>query len=338
MSATRPAIELSKLCKSFRVRRPRRGSLAGRLHDLVAPASERVKALDDVSFSVQEGERVAFIGPNGAGKSTTLKVLSGILDADSGDVQVLGYSPWKQRKQLAYRIGTVFGQRSQLWYHLPARDTFDLLGCVYDVPLPLHRRRLDRLVDAFELGSLIDKPVSQLSLGERMRAEITASLLHEPEILFLDEPTIGLDVSAKATIRKLLHERSEKDGATLLLTSHDTGDIERVCERVIVIHGGRVLWDGTLPALRQDYLGAKRVTLWSECADLSMDLPGVRVVSQSPYRLELEVTPSPTPIGAVVDAALRQGGLRDLTIEDAPLDDVIRALYAAADGRRVAPS
>lgn len=187
--------------------------------------------------------------------------------------------PWLERSRLGFEIGTVFGQRSQLWYHLPPRDTFALLAHVYEVEPSEHRRRLSLLVEAFELGPLLTKPVSQLSLGERMRAEIVASLLHKPKILFLDEPTIGLDVAAKAVIRGLLQEQSEQDEATLLLTSHDTGNIERVCQRVIVIHGGRVLWDGSLTELRRGYLGAKRIKLWSECPSLSLALPGVRTVS-----------------------------------------------------------
>ncbi len=324
------AIELHQLTKTFRVRRARNDGLRGRLLDVVAPRSESVVAVDGISFSIQRGERVAFIGPNGAGKSTTLKVLSGILYPDSGRAEVLGFVPWERRRQLSYQIGTVFGQRSQLWYHLPARDTFALLARVYELDSAESRQRQQELIEAFGLGPLLDKPVSQLSLGERMRAEVAASLLHRPRILFLDEPTIGLDVSAKATMRALLHEHSARDESTLLLTSHDTGDIERVCQRVIVINGGRVLWDGSLAELRRTYLCAKVITLHSECEALRLDLPGVRVVSRAPYRTKLELEANTTPVGALVDAALRQGGIGDLSIEDAPLDDVIRAFYAVA--------
>jgi ABC-2 type transport system ATP-binding protein len=328
-----PAIELSELTKSFRVRRAARGGLASRMRALLAPSSDSVCAIDRVSFSIGRGERVAFIGPNGAGKSTTLKLLSGILHPDAGSAQVLGYVPWRDRKRLGFEIGTVFGQRSQLWYHLPARDTFQLLAHVYELEPEQLRQRLALLVETFALGPLLDRPVSQLSLGERMRAELAASLLHAPKVLFLDEPTIGLDVSAKAAIRKLLEERSEQDGATLLLTSHDTGDIERVCRRAIVMHGGRLLWDGSLPELRRKYLGKKRIRLVSECERLSFALPGVTLIAEAPHQLELELAPGSTPVGALVDAALRQGALHDLTIEDAPLDEVIRALYRDAESR-----
>jgi ABC-2 type transport system ATP-binding protein len=328
-----PAVRLSGLTKSFRVRRARGGSAWSRISDFVSPRHESVLAVDRVSFSIDPGERVAFIGPNGAGKSTTLKILSGILHPDAGSAEVDGLVPWQDRRALGFRIGTVFGQRSQLWYHLPARDTFELLGKVYEVDADEHRRRSKRLVDLFELGPFMDQPVSQLSLGQRMRAEIAASLIHRPRILFLDEPTIGLDVAAKSAIRQLLERQSEQDGATLLLTSHDTGDIERVCQRVIVIHGGRVVWDGSIANLRRGYLATKRVRLWSERERLTFTLPGVRVVANAGHQVELEVSLDMTPLGAVLQAALAQGGLRDVTIEDAPLDEVIQAFYAHTEAR-----
>jgi ABC-2 type transport system ATP-binding protein len=328
-----PAVELQELTKSFRVRRSTGRGVAARLRDVVAPHTQAVLAVDRLSFSVRPGERVAFIGPNGAGKSTTLKILAGILHPDAGTVRVLGLVPSRERHALAFRIGTVFGQRSQLWYQLPPRDTFALLGRVYEVDAAEHRRRIDMLVALFELGPVVDTPVRQLSLGERMRCEIAASLLHAPQLLFLDEPTIGLDVSAKAVIRELLRAESNRQGVTLLLTSHDTGDIERVCDRVIVIHRGRLLWDGTLADLRRRYLTAKRITLWTEAERLDVGMPGVRVISSHSYRTELEVDAVVTSLGSVVDAALRQSAIRDLTVEDAPLDVVIRTMYADADAR-----
>ena len=331
------AVELHRLSKSFRVRRPRGIGVGSRLRDLFSRETETVAAVDQLSFSIAPGERVAFIGPNGAGKSTTLKMLAGILQPDGGDVRVLGLVPSRQRRLLAFQIGTVFGQRSQLWYQLPPRDTFALLGRVYEVDDAEHRRRIDMLVALFELGPLVDTPVRQLSLGERMRCEIVASLLHSPRMLFLDEPTIGLDVSAKAMIRELLWTESEREHVTLLLTSHDTGDMERVCTRAIVINHGRLLWDGPIAALRRSYLKAKRVTLWSDAEHLELTLPGVRVLSSGAYRTELEVALEITPLGPVVDAALRQTAIRDMAIEDAPLDEVIRAVYATA-ARGGAPS
>jgi ABC-2 type transport system ATP-binding protein len=327
-----PAIQLAGLTKTFRVARRDARTLAARLRQVVAPRHTVVRALDGLSLRVESGERVAFIGPNGAGKSTTLKILSGILHPDAGEASVLGFVPWRDRLALAYEIGTVFGQRSQLWYHLPPRETFALLARVYEVDAREHRRRLTSLVDVFDLGPCLDTPVRQLSLGQRMRAEIAASLLHAPRLLFLDEPTIGLDVSAKAAIRGLLHAQSDAHGATLLLTSHDTGDIERVCHRAVIIHQGRLLWDGSIADLRRRFVTHKRITLWSEAERLVLDLPGVRVVAERPYFAEVELSPGTTPVGAVVDAAVRQGVLHDLTVEDAPLDEVIRQIYREADG------
>jgi ABC-2 type transport system ATP-binding protein len=326
-----PAIRLSGLTKTFRVARRDTRTLASRIRSLVAPRSETVRAVDGVSLSVEPGERVAFIGPNGAGKSTTLKILSGILHPDGGEAAVLGRVPWRERSALAFDIGTVFGQRSQLWYHLPPRDTFALLARVYEIDPAVHRRRLRELVDVFDLGTCLDTPVRQLSLGQRMRAEITASLLHAPRVLFLDEPTIGLDVSAKAAIRSFLRSHTDRHDATLILTSHDTADIERVCERAVILHQGRLLWDGPIAELRRRHLKSKRITLWSEMERLALDLPGVRVLASRPFFTELELTPGTTPVSAVVEAAVRQGPLNDLTIEDTPLDEVIRALYLAAD-------
>jgi len=328
-----PAVDLYELSKSFRVRRPRSGGIGARLSNFIAPDVQAVPAVDRLSFSIAPGERVAFIGPNGAGKSTTLKLLAGILQPDAGEVRVMGLVPSRQRTELAFAIGTVFGQRSQLWYQLPPRDTFELLGRVYEIDARAHARRMEALTAVFGLGGLMSTPVRHLSLGERMRCEIAASLLHSPRMLFLDEPTIGLDVSAKAAIRELLLTESTREGITLLLTSHDTGDMESVCDRVIVIHRGRLLWDDSIAALRKSFLSAKRVTFWSEAEHLDVTLPGVKVVSSAAHRTELEIESGATPLGQVVDAALRQSSITDMVIEDAPLDEVIRALYAKAERR-----
>jgi ABC-2 type transport system ATP-binding protein len=261
------AVEVHELTKSFRTRVPRGAGARARVADFFTPRSRDVMAVDRISFRVEPGERVAFIGPNGAGKSTTLKILAGILHPTSGMVTVAGLVPSRDRHAVGFAIGTVFGQRSQLWYSLAARDTLELLAHVYEIPRDVWRARLAELSDAFELGPLLDRPVRQLSLGERMRCEIAASLLHAPRVLFLDEPTIGLDVTAKATIRELLQRRSNEDGTTLLLTSHDTGDIEEVCDRVIIIHGGRILLDATVAEMKRRYPRTRHVTV----EDLPLD-------------------------------------------------------------------
>jgi ABC-2 type transport system ATP-binding protein len=326
------AVDVTELSKSFRTRETRGPGFRARVADVVAPRSRAVRAVDRISFRIASGERVAFIGPNGAGKSTTLKMLAGILLPTSGHVTVAGFVPWRDRRQLGFAIGTVFGQRSQLWYQLAPRDTIELLARVYEIPRAISRSRLDTLVDAFELAPLLDRPVRQLSLGERMRCEVAASLLHAPGVLFLDEPTIGLDVTAKATIRELLHRRSVEDGTTLLLTSHDTGDIEQVCDRVIIIHGGRILLDASVGELKRRYLRSRRVTLVT--ASEHVELPaavGARIVSAVPHRTTVEIDAGDTAVGGLVDAVLRQTTLRDLVIDDPPMDEVIRSIYRSAD-------
>jgi ABC-2 type transport system ATP-binding protein len=306
--------------------------MRARVADLFAPRSEYVRAVDGISVRVERGERVAFIGPNGAGKSTTLKILAGILYPDSGTVLVDGLVPWRDRHALGFRVGTVFGQRSQLWYQLPARATFELLARVYELPPEVRRRRLDALVHAFALEPLLDRPVRQLSLGERMRCEVAASLLHAPRLLFLDEPTIGLDVSAKATIRELLRDQSTTDGTTLLLTSHDTGDIEQVCDRVVIINHGAILLDAPVDELKRRYLRKRRITVVTAAEQLdAAHLDGATVIAKAPHRLTVEVEAVDAAVGTLVTSILRHTELRDLIVDDPPLDDVIRDLYANAE-------
>ena len=235
------AVEVDNLRKVYEVHK-RRG--------LFAREKTEVVSVDNVSFSVPEGQALAFVGPNGAGKSTTIRMLTGILRPTSGAARVLGFDPWKDRARMGFHIGAVFGQRSQLWYHLPAGDTFDLLARIYNIDPREYKKRRDELVERFNLGALIDVPVRKLSLGQRMRAEVAASLLHKPKLLMLDEPTIGLDINARHQLRELIREWNRRDGLTVFLTSHDTGDIESVAERVIIINHGRIVLDDTVEDLR----------------------------------------------------------------------------------------
>ena len=321
--STAPAITVANLCKRYSYAKRGRG-LAG------AFSSQQVtiEAVAGVSFDIAPGERVAIIGPNGAGKSTTLKMLSGILEPTAGDAQVLGLVPWRERKALAYRIGVVFGQRSQLWGELPARDSFALLAKIYDQDAAVARRRLGELSERFALAELMDQPVNRMSLGQRMRCEITASLLHGPQLLFLDEPTIGLDVTAKAAIRDFVREHARDHGLTVALTSHDTRDIELVCERVIVIGEGRIVVDQPTDQLRRRFLGRKVVTLQSASAEVCLDLPGVSRRSAAAHNTVLEVDTRVTRVEQVIAAALAQGGIEDVTIEDPPMEEVIHDIYS----------
>lgn len=327
--AVPPALHVTGLSKTFRVRE-RRPGFVGALKGLFTRPARDVRAVEDVTFTIERGERVAFVGPNGAGKSTTIKMLTGILHPTSGTAEVLGFVPWAQRRALAYHIGTVFGQRSQLWWHLPPTDTFELLRVVYDQDRAVHAARRDRLVEAFRLGDLVDRPVKTLSLGERMRFEIVASLLHAPDVLLLDEPTIGLDVVAKSVIRDLVRERSEADGATVLLASHDTGDMEAVCDRVLVIHDGRLLLDRPVGELRRTYLRRKVVTLATVEPTIDLRLPGVTVRETTPHRTVLEVDTATTAVEAVIQAALAATRLEDLSVEDPPMEEIVKAIYASA--------
>ncbi len=323
-----PLITVQSLRKQFRYRKAGHG-LKGLLSGALAAPTIPIDAVAGVSFEISAGERVAIIGPNGAGKSTTLKILTGVLEPNSGNVQVLGLTPWRQRRALAFRTGVVFGQRSQLWGELPARDSFALLRHIYEQDAAVFARRQDDLIERFGLARFIDQPVQRLSLGERMRCEITASLLHAPEVLFLDEPTIGLDITAKADIRDFIREHSQAAGQTVLLTSHDTRDIELVCDRVIVINQGRIVLDQPTDQLRRRFLNRKLVTLQSAAPRIDLDLPGLVVRSREPHRTVFEVDTGSVRLEQVIAAALGQGGIDDITIEDPPMEEVIREIYAS---------
>lgn len=244
-------IEVENLSKTFRVRQKEKG-MCGSLKSIIRPQTKEIKAVENISFTVQEGEMLAFIGPNGAGKSTTIKMLTGILYPDSGRMNVLGIDPIKKRKQLAYLIGTVFGQKEQLWTHLTPYDNFRFFGAIYDIPDRESESRIQELTDIFDLGSIINTPVRNLSLGQRMRCEIVASLIHKPKVLFLDEPTIGLDPVVKENIRSLIKEMNQEFDTTIFLTSHDIGDIEKLCRRIIIINDGRIVRDESMEHLKLD--------------------------------------------------------------------------------------
>ena len=258
-----PIIEVEGLSKTFRTRE-RYAGLAGSLRSFIAPHYREREAVKQISFTLEPGEMLAFIGPNGAGKSTTIKILTGVLFPSSGKAQVLGLVPWQQRRKLAYRISSVFGQKSQLWYHLPPQDTFGLLARIYELDMDEYRERRDFLIEVFDIADHMRTPARKLSLGERMRCELAAALLHRPSIIFLDEPTIGLDVIAKQRIRDLIGQLNAEEGVTVFLTSHDAGDIEQVCRRAIVINHGEIILDTPVAKMKRDYLKVKTVDLLLE--------------------------------------------------------------------------
>lgn len=317
------AVRIENLRKNFQVCK---GGFFNRSYTEVA-------AVVGISLEIMEGQCVAFIGPNGAGKSTTIKILTGILRPSSGKVSVCGRVPWEQRTQLAYKIGAVFGQRSQLWYHLPALDTFELLARIYSLNDREYRRTRDALIERFDLAPILNIPVRKLSLGQRMRAEIAASLLHRPSVLFLDEPTIGLDVVARQELRELIREWNKADGVTVFLTSHDAGDIENVAERVVVINHGQVVLDDHISTVRRRFLRAKIVSAKFSATPAAVNIPGVRVLNSHGYSLTLEVDTTRTDIEAVTATILRAGPVADITIEDPPLEQVIAHIYTSGAPR-----
>ena len=324
-------VQVQGLCKEFS-RRTRESGVLGLLRSYVSPRNETVVALDGIDFEIAEGESLALIGPNGAGKSTTIKTLTGILHPTSGTATVLGLVPWKDRTQLALNVATVFGQRSQLWFHLPAGETFDLLAHIYELPRAEYRARRDLLIERFELGPLLGTAVRKLSLGQRMRCEIAASLLHRPRVLFLDEPTIGLDVIAKQKIRELVREMNRNEGVSVLLTSHDAGDIEHLCKRVIVINHGSVVLNDRVSTLRRHYLRRKVIGIRLNEPITSLPaLDHVTVLSRSEYGAKLEVDTEKRPVAEVM-AVLGTLPLADITIEDPPMEEIIAEIYATRSG------
>ncbi len=252
------AIEVKNLNKEFKTRVKEKG-FKGNIKNIFKPKYKVKKAVNNISFSVEKGEVVAFIGPNGAGKSTTTKMLTGILYPSSGDVSVMGINPVKERKRLSYEIGTVFGQKEQLWVHLTPYDNFKFFGAIYDIPAKVVEKKIEEFNEIFELQDFINIPVRNLSLGQRIRCEIVASLIHEPKILFLDEPTIGLDPVVKENIRVLIKRLSKEKKTTIFLTSHDVGDIEKLCKRVIIVNDGKIVLDDTMENLKYHYLNKKIV-------------------------------------------------------------------------------
>ena len=289
-----------------------------------------VEAVQGISFALEAGERLAYIGPNGAGKSTSIKMLTGILHPTGGTAQVLGLVPWKQRRQLAMRIGTLFGQRSQLWFQLSPRETLTLLGRIYRLSRGETTARIAMLADLLDAADLLDRPVRTLSLGERMRCELAASVLHEPEILFLDEPTIGLDLIAKSRFRDLVLRLNEERSTTIFLTSHDVSDIEQVARRVIVINHGQLIYDDRVSRMRRELLRTRLIDVRFETAPASIDIEGARLVKLSGPGAKLEVDTEVRSIRAVLDDLLDRYEVADISVTEPPLEDVITHIYGQA--------
>jgi ABC-2 type transport system ATP-binding protein len=276
---------------------------------------------------------VGYVGPNGAGKSTTIKILSGILVPDSGRCEVLGHVPWEERAAYVARIGVVFGQRTQLWWDLPVIESFDLLRHIYRVAPGDYRRSRDELVAMLGIEPLLDTPVRQLSLGQRMRCDVAAALLHAPQLLFLDEPTIGLDAGAKLAVRDFVARLNRERGVTVILTTHDMDDIEALCSRVVVIGDGRILVDGPLAALRDSVLGERRLTLDLVDGSEEIDDPAVRAIGREAQRVQLAFDPREVSTTELISRLTARHAVRDLFVEDPPIEEVVARLYESGGGR-----
>jgi len=318
-------IEVKKLSKTFKVKLKEKG-LKGSIKSIIKPKYKKIKAVKNISFEVEKGEIIAFIGPNGAGKSTTIKMLTGILYPEKGEINVLGIDPKKERKKLAYQIGTVFGQKEQLWTHLTPYDNFKFFGAIYDIPESRVEKKIEELKQLFELEQFINTPVRNLSLGQRIRCEIVASLIHEPKILFLDEPTIGLDPVVKENIRTLIKRMNKEYKTTIFLTSHDVGDIEKLCKRVIIINNGQVVLDDSMENLKYHYLNKKIVEAkMKEKVNLD-DEKGLTILKDKGYNLKIEVD---TKKRSITDALklLNPDNIVDINISNTPLEEIISEIY-----------
>ncbi len=321
-----PQIRLEQVVKTYQVAE-RESGLGGALRGLVRRKTRAVQAVDRISFSLEPGELVGYIGPNGAGKSTTIKLMSGILSPDSGTIEVMGKIPWKQRSQHVGHIGVVFGQKSQLWWDTPAIDSFELLRDIYKVSPADYKRRPNELTDRLDAGSILNTPVRQMSLGQRMKCELIAALLHGPEILFLDEPTIGLDAVTRLAVREFLIELNRREGVTMILTTHDMDDVEALCQRVMVIGHGRLLFDGSMDNLREAY-APNRLLKVRLNADVKLDMLREAASVKQTGR-DVVIAFNPETIGAekMIAQVANLAPIADLTVESTDVEQMIADMY-----------
>lgn len=318
-------IEVKKLSKDFKVKTKEKG-FKGSIKSMFKPKYKIVHAVKNINLNIEKGEIIAFIGPNGAGKSTTIKMLTGILYPDSGSIKVIGIDPVKERKKLAYEIGTVFGQKEQLWTHLTPYDNFKFFAAIYDIPNSVAEKKINELIMLFELNDFINTPVRNLSLGQRIRCEIVASLIHEPKVLFLDEPTIGLDPVVKENIRSLIKRMNKEYKNTIFLTSHDVSDIEKLCKRVIIINNGQVVLDDTMENLKYHYLNKKIVEVKMKERVSINDEEGINVLKDKGYNLKVEVDITKRSVTDVIKL-LNPDNIIDINISNVPLEEIISSIY-----------
>ena len=318
-------IEVKQISKTFRVAKKKSG-LKASLISFFKRDYKDVKAVDEISFSIEKGEIVGYIGPNGAGKSTTIKILSGILVPDKGECKVQGMIPWKNRREYVKNIGVVFGQRSQLWWDIPAEDTFDLLRDIYDIPEEEFQATKEDLIKRLNLSDIINIPVRQLSLGQRMRCEIAASLLHNPEILFLDEPTIGLDAVSKQVVRDFIKKLNKEKNTTIILTSHDMSDIKALAKRIVLIGKGKVLYDGSLKRLQNQYETQEYVSIKTK-DNLNIRNKGIIKKNKNKEGYDLVIDTRILSISQLLNLISKKITIEDIEIDHEELDNIIVKLY-----------
>lgn len=318
-------ISVKNLIKTFKVKEKEKGFI-GSIKSILKPRYKEVKAVKNISFEVEEGEVIAFIGPNGAGKSTTIKMLTGILYPDSGNIEVLGINPIKERKKLAYEIGTVFGQKEQLWMHLTVYDNLKFFGAVYDIQEKEIEKRIKELIDLFDLEKIINIPVRNLSLGQRIRCEIVASLIHRPKILFLDEPTIGLDPVVKESIRKFIKKMNKEYHTTIFLTSHDISDIEKLCKRVIIINDGKIVMDDSMSNLKYHYMDKKVVEVKLKNNVNFNDEKGIKILKEKANNYRIEIDTKETDLTSALKL-IDPENIIDINIANIPLEEIISEIY-----------
>jgi ABC-2 type transport system ATP-binding protein len=321
-----PQIIVEDLNKTFKVAE-RAGGLVNSFKSVIKRKYRTVQALKSVSFTLKQGELVGYIGPNGAGKSTTIKIMSGILVPDSGKCEVQGFNPWKQRKEYVSHIGVVFGQRTQLWWDVPVIDSFELLKDIYRIPKQAYDRARDELVETLALGPLLYMPVRQLSLGQKMRCELAASLLHQPPILFLDEPTIGLDAVSKIAVREFIKRINREKKVTVILTTHDMDDIEALCKRIMVIGKGTLLFDGGISGLRNAAIPERIVTIDFYERPQKLDYPFASLLSHEDNRAAYRFNPAEITAAQMIEAVARDNQIKDFVIENPPIDEIVAGMY-----------
>ena len=318
-------IEFQHISKTYRVAK-RQAGFGNAVKALFSREYEQIHALQDISFRIEDGETVGYIGPNGAGKSTSIKIMCGVLTPDSGICRINGRIPWKERVAHTREIGVVFGQRSQLWWDVPVIDSFDLLRDIYGVDEKIYKRNRDELTELLDLSELLKTPVRNLSLGQRMRCEIAGSLLHDPKMLFLDEPTIGLDAVSKIAVRSFIKKRNEERGTTVILTTHDMQDIEALAKRILLIGKGKILLDGTLPELKRHVSERKKLTVQFNGAIPKL-CPGMEQVACEPGKLILMVDPKLLQVSEAIAYLASQTQLQDLSVSDVSAEEMVTALY-----------